>query len=119
MKKKKKNPIITFFFSGYNKNHLIITIILSSLCYVESLPTKIANYQLFASALHGSLNRLGWWQGRREGWARGGRCPPELPKFLLIITVHCIEMYYLPPLHKRQKKLSYLLLHVSELNNLN
>ena len=58
-------------------------------------------------------------QGRREGWARGGRCPPELPKFLLIITVHCIEMYYLPPLHKRQKKLSYLLLHVSELNNLN
>ena len=42
---------------------------------------------------------------RRGG---GGPAPPELPKFLLIMAVYCIEMYYLP-LYTKAKKLFYLL----------
>ena len=38
----------------------------------------------------------------------GGPAPPELPKFLLIMAVYCIEMYYLP-LYTKAKKLLYLL----------
>ena len=34
---------------------------------------------------------------------RGVGAPLELPKFLLIITVHCIEMYYFPPTQKTKK----------------
>ena len=53
------------------------------------------------------INGLGWLcpgqPGAEGGGVKGGKCPLELPKFLLTMTVHCIEMYYLP-LYTKDKK---------------
>ena len=103
-------------FSKINYS-FFITFNLSHYSYVFGEFDSLVEVSCLDCYVNIHANFLPWEMSR--GGRGGAGAPPELPKFLLIITVHCIEMYYLPLYTKDKKKLSYLLLHVSELNNLN